>query len=131
VLARRLLILLAVLLGLTALAAGVAPRQSVRDDPGTVPPPPAARAPAEPLEQTLDAQSSGQRIVARVGQTVVITVESTELDSVSLAERGIEPVEPDSPARFELLADTPGDYAIDLLQAERTIGTLEIRPAGG
>jgi hypothetical protein len=131
VLARRLLILLAVLLGLTALAAGVAPRESLRDDPGTASPPPSARAPAEPLEQTLDAQSSGQRVVARVGQTVVITVESTELDSVSLAEHEIEPVEPDSPARFELLADTPGNYAIDLLQADRTIGTLEIRPAGG
>jgi hypothetical protein len=130
VLARRLLIILAVLLGLTALAAGVAPRQQPADDGGTVAPAPAAPA-QRPLDRTLDAQATGQRVVARVGQTVVITVESAELDSVSLAERGIEPVEPDSPARFELLADVPGDYAIDLLEADRTIGSLEILPAGG
>ena len=129
-LARRLLILLAVLLGLTALAAGVAPRQPADD--GAASPVPAPGAPAaQPLERTLDARSSDQRVVARLGQTVVITVESAELDSVSLGENEIEPVEPDSPARFELLAEIPGSYPIELLEAGRTIGTLEIRPAGG
>jgi hypothetical protein len=131
VLARRLLIMLAVLMGLTALAAGVAPRQPVRDDGVVSTPSPEARPASAPVERTLDARLSDQRVVARVGQLVVITVEAGALDSVSLDELGIEPVEPDSPARFELLAEVPGDYPIELLQADRTIGSLEIRPAEG
>ena len=39
---------------------------------------------------------------------------------------GTETAEPDSPARFELLAEIPGTYAIELLEAERRIGVLEI-----
>ena len=55
-----------------------------------------------------------------------IVVRSSELESVSLAEIGTETAEPDSPARFELRADVPGTYAIDLLEADRQIGVLEI-----
>ena len=65
--------------------------------------------------------------MARVGQTVTIVVRSEELDTVSLAELGVETTEPDSPARFDLLADAPGTYPIELLEADRRIGTLEIR----
>jgi hypothetical protein len=132
VLARRLLIVLAVLVGLTALASGVAPREPVVRDGGSASPRPPAptRAPGV-LERTLDAGETGQRVVARIGQTVVITVEGATLDTVRLAEYGDETVEPASPARFELLADVPGSYAIDLLEADRRIGTLEVRRAPG
>jgi len=54
-------------------------------------------------------------------------VEADELDTVSLAEVGAETAEPGSPARFELLADVPGSYAIDLLESGRRIGVLKIR----
>ena len=126
-LARRLLIALAVLMALTALAASFAPRDSaLREDdaPAQAAPPASAR---EPVQRTLDAAGEGQRVVARVGQDVVIVVRSEELDTVSIAEVGAEPTEPDSPARFELLADVPGTYPIELLEAERQIGELEIR----
>jgi hypothetical protein len=130
VLARRLLIVLAVVIGLTALASGVAPREPVvRDDGSTPPVPPAGASRPDVVERTLAADETGQRVVARVGQTVVITIEGTALDTVRLAEYGDETVEAASPARFELLADVPGSYAIDLLEAGRRIGTLEIRPA--
>ena len=119
---------MAVLMGLTALAAGVAPRQATRD-PG-VSPSPAADGPP-PVERVLDAASSGQDVGARVGQNDVITGESDVLDSVKLGELEIETADPQSPARFELLADVPGSYPIELLEAERRIGTLEIRPARG
>ena len=66
-------------------------------------------------------------MVARVGQTVTIIVRSDTLDTVSLAELGAETTEPDSPAHFEVLADAPGSYPIELLQAGRRIGVLEIR----
>jgi hypothetical protein len=125
--ARRLLIALAVLMALTALAASLAPRDTPpREDdaPAAAAPPAPAR---EPVQATLDADGEGQRVVARVGQDVVIVVRSKELDTVSLAEVGSEPTEPDSPARFELLADVPGSYPIELLEAGRQIGVLEIR----
>jgi hypothetical protein len=125
-LARRLLLALAVLLALTALAAALAPQESPLDDGAGTPAAPSAPAP-EPVEETLDAEATGQRVLARVGQTVTITVEADELDSVSLAEVGTKTAEPDSPARFELLAEVPGTYTIDLLESGRQIGVLEIR----
>jgi hypothetical protein len=126
-LARRLLFALAVLLALTALAAALAPRPTApRDDAAATPSAPSAPARA-PVEETLDAEASGQKVSARVGQSVTIVIEADELDSVSLAEVGTKTAEPGSPARFELLADVPGSYPIDLLEADRRIGVLEIR----
>ena len=118
-------------MGLTALAAGVAPRQPERETPSSPTPAQGAATPAPPIERTLDTRSGDQRVTARVGQTVIITVETNELDSVSLGDYGIETADPESPARFELLADVPGSYPIHLLDADRTIGTLVIRPAAG
>ena len=46
-----------------------------------------------------------------------------------MAEVGFETTEPDSPARFELLAEVPGTYPIELLEADRQIGELEISGA--
>jgi hypothetical protein len=126
-LARRLLIALAVLMLLTALAASLAPRETaVHDETAAVPAAPAT-ATVEPVQETLDASAEGQRVLARVGQMVTIVVRSDTLDTVSLADMGMETTEPDSPARFELLADVPGSYPIELLEADRRIGVLEIR----
>jgi hypothetical protein len=126
-LARRLLLALAVLLALTVVTAALAPREtSPQDDAATAPSTPAGPA-REPVEETLDAEASGQKVLARVGQSVTIVVEADELDSVSLAEVGTKTAEPDSPARFELLAEVPGSYEIDLLESGRQIGVLEIR----
>jgi hypothetical protein len=128
--ARRLLIVLAVLLGLTTLAAGVAPRPSLDPDRGAVPPgnPAPAQATGR-VARTLDAAATGQHVVAKVGQTVVLTVRSSVLRTVSLAEVGVRTAEPDSPAQFEMFADVPGMYPIELLDPEQRIGTLEIRKA--
>jgi hypothetical protein len=126
-LARRLLFALAVLLVLTAVAAALAPRETAPREDAAAAPPPTAQ-PARPaVEETLDAGASGQKVIARVGQNVTIIVESDELDTVELAELGTEPVEPDSPARFDLLADAPGSYPLVLLESGRRIGVLEVR----
>ena len=127
-LARRLLIALAVLMVITALAAGVAPRESGMNE-GSPSPSATAAAVQEPVMQTLDAQAEGQRVEAKVGQIVRIVVTSDELDTVSMAEVGFETTEPDSPARFELLAEVPGTYPIELLEADRQIGELVISGA--
>jgi hypothetical protein len=129
--ARRLLIVLAVLLGLTALAAGVAPRERLDNDA----PPPVTAAPTPApahgsVQKTLDAQSTGQRVEARIGQTVTITVKSDTLETVTLDQYGDKTAEPDSPAQFELLADVPGSYPITLQDSEQEIGELDIRENG-
>ncbi len=49
------------------------------------------------------------------------------IDSVALGDLSMEDVEAGVPARFELLADTPGTYPLVLVNEERRIGTLEIR----
>ena len=125
-LARRLLIALALLMAITALAAGVAPRERASQDDAS-PTPSASVAPAaEPVEATLDAASEGQRVKAKVGQIVRIVVNTDTLYSVELGDLGTETADPESPARFELLADAPGTYPIELLEADRRIGELEI-----
>ena len=125
-LARRLLILLAVLMGLTALAAGVAPREPARDT-AAEPPAPAAAPVEDPLERTLSADGGpDRRVVARRGRVVRLTVEGDVVDSVVLGDLKIEPIDPESPALFELLVDELGTYPITLLDAGRRIGVLEV-----
>ena len=126
-LARRLLVVLAVLMLLTAVAAGVTPRRPAPQQDGAAASSatPSAQTPGT-IERTLDASDRDQVVTARVGQTVVLEIRSRELDTVTLAEYGSEPVEAVSPARFELLADVPGRYGIELMEAGREIGALEI-----
>jgi hypothetical protein len=63
---------------------------------------------------------------AEVGDRVQIVVESPAVDSVAIGDLAQETLEPDSPARFELLADTPGSYPVVLLNEERQIGILKV-----
>ena len=123
---------MAVLVALTALAAGVAPRKQSGTEQGASTPPVGAPTKASgTVEKTLDASAIDQRVVARVGQTVELTVRSQQLATISLAEGGDETAEPGSPAHFEFLADVPGTYPIvDMLETDQQIGTVEIRKAG-
>jgi hypothetical protein len=127
-LARRLLILLAVLMGLTALAAGVAPRRPAPAPDATRAPEAATGAPAQkPLERTLSAdEPSGRKIFVRRGRLVLLTVEGDVVDSVQFGDLQVASLDPDSPARFEMIADVPGSYPITLLDAQRKLGVLEV-----
>jgi hypothetical protein len=122
---------LLVLLVLTAIAAGLAPRavQIAGRDPAMAAPP-AGTTNVPTVEETLNEEGMNQRVTARAGQPVVIDVQGDQLDTVSIENLGVETVDPDSPAHFELLADTPGRYPITLLEARRQIGTLIVAPAG-
>ena len=66
------------------------------------------------------------RVAVRKGQILQLTVRGAEVDSVMVLDE-IEPIEEDSPALFEILADEPGEYPIELVDAERQIGTLVVR----
>jgi hypothetical protein len=66
-------------------------------------------------------------VEAEVGDRVLLTVDGSRPDSVALDDMEVHSVERDSPARFELLADTPGHYPLVLVDEGRRIGTLEVR----
>jgi hypothetical protein len=126
VLARRLLLLAAVLMLLAALAAGLAPREPVTEQPqeerSSLP------AGTTVVKEIPAAPGSDSRVVVRRGDLLKLEVTGDTLDSV-LIERldRIEAIEPLTPARFEILADAaPGVYPIRLLEADRRIGTIEI-----
>ena len=134
VLGRRFLLLVVVLMGLTALAASLAPREPLirnRDQraatatPTPTPPPVAAEA-LQPIERTIFTAENPARVAVRKGQILELTVRGTEVDSVQVLGE-IEPIEEDSPALFDILADEPGEYPIELVDADRQIGTLVVR----
>jgi hypothetical protein len=135
-LGRRFLLLVAVLMGLTALAASVAPRDpAVRSERRQATPTPSATAPAagpattRTVEREISADAEQPpRVVVDEGDIVELEVASSEVDSIVLMDR-IEPVDPDSNARFNILADTPGKHQIELLDAGDVVGVLEIRAA--
>jgi hypothetical protein len=136
VLGRRLLVIFAVLLGLTALVTSLAPRPTVR--PGSVgagastptpTPSPTARAQASRrIERTISADAGRRaRVRARAGDVLALTVRGDVLDAVEIAGLGkLEPIEPGSPARFEMLLDTPGEFRVTLLDAQRSLGLIAV-----
>jgi hypothetical protein len=134
-LGRRFLLLVAVLMGLTALAASVAPRQPVsRDGRGATPtatPPFSASGTGdiEPVPKRLNTAEGITRVVVHEGDLVDLVVTGSEVDSVTLLDE-VVPIDPDSPATFQLLADDPGEYPIELLDADRQVGTLVVRRRG-
>ena len=115
-LGRRFLILVAVLMGLTAVAASLAPRQPTpRDQRAATPTPapaPAVDGAAEPIDR---------------GTLLELTVQaSDELDSVSLLDQ-VEPITPEAAAIFNVYADQPGTHPIMLVGQQREIATLVVR----
>jgi len=66
-------------------------------------------------------------IEAVLGDRVEIVVVGREPASVALGDMRTEELEQGVPARFELLAETPGAYPLTLVDEDRRIGTLEIR----
>jgi Flp pilus assembly secretin CpaC len=123
-----------VLLGLMVLVVTVAPPdQGARDRAeATVAPSPPDDSLTDPDAFDVSAKLStadgaeAKTVDAEVGDRVEITVEGESADSVALGDLSVDDVEAGSPARFELLADTPGTYPITLLNENRRLGTLEI-----
>jgi hypothetical protein len=129
-LGRRFLLLVAVLMGLTALAASVAPRQATQHGAATPTPTPSSSAGTGDLRtvsKKLNTAEGITRVVVHEGDLVDLEVSGSEVDSVTLRDE-VVPIDPDSPAQFELLADQPGEFPIELLDAGRQVGTLVVRP---
>jgi hypothetical protein len=131
-LGRRFLLLVAVLMGLTALAASIAPREPLvreRGGPAPTPTPTAEANAVRTVTKTISADTGHARVVVREGDVVELTVDASDVDTVQLMDE-FRPVEADSPAVFNLLADRPGSYPITLLDAQRRVGTLVVRATG-
>jgi hypothetical protein len=123
--ARRLLLLAAVLMLLTALAAGLAPQPDTTE---TEPAPRPAQTPAV-VAESISAADEDQSVKARVGDLIQLEVTGDVIDEVEieLLDR-IDPIEPTTPARFEVIPETAGVYPIRLIEADKRIGRLEISP---
>jgi hypothetical protein len=133
-LGRRFLLLVAVLMGLTALAASVAPREPlIREGPRRTPTPTAtptveatAATPVRNVSRTLMITADPGRITVKQGTLLELTVKGDELGSVSLMDQ-VEPIERESPAIFNVLADTPGAFPIVMVDEDRDVGTLVVK----
>jgi hypothetical protein len=129
-LARRLLLLAAVLMLLTALAASIAPRDLTggEDDPPVVRGPGALPAGDTITEEIPAAPGSNSRITVSRGDTLQLQVAGDVFDSVLLERLDmVDGIEPTTPARFDILIDSPpGSYPIRLVDADRRIGSIVI-----
>jgi len=126
-LGRRFLILVAVLMGMTALAASVAPRQPATQQErreATPAPTPAGTSTFVTVRKELT--TSKADVTVSQGDLVELTISGPERDSVMLLNR-MDTIHPQSPARFSVLAGEPGEYPIELVDEGRQIGTLVVR----
>lgn len=135
----------AVLLGLTALAYAISPPPDpapVRSGPAADPSG-GAVAPAEPSDEifgpaepglvtrTIDAGEAPETVDIAQGTRLRLAVEADVLDAVAIEELDrIAAVSPDAPAVFELKPDRLGTFDITLLEAGTTIGRLQVNRAG-
>ena len=123
-LARRLLVLTAVLLLLMTVAAALAPQPEVAQPEASPPALPAGRT----VEATISTEDANARVPVRRGDTLTLEVEGDALDAVLLERLDrIDAIESTTPARFNMLVEAPaGIYPIRLLDADRRIGMIEI-----
>jgi hypothetical protein len=132
---RRMTLIVLALVGSMVLFVTVSPPDSGtrKDAQTTATPSPLTANLSDPdafdVSETLSADpgTRPQTVEAEIGDKVEIVVEGTEIDSVALGDLSMEDLEADLPARFELLADTPGSYPLVLVNEGRQIGTLTIR----
>jgi hypothetical protein len=123
------------LVGLLVLVVTIAPPEGTDRDASTATATPVPRGEllsdpdAFDITETLSgtAGAAERTVVAELGDRVQITVEAPRPDSVALGSLDVESVEAGYPARFELLADTPGNYPLVLVNEARQIGMLEVR----
>jgi hypothetical protein len=111
---RRAILLFALVLGLTALAAAVSP---TRDAPqpalGLAPATPAGATVARNITFALREGGTPKVKSVRTGQHVVLTVPAREGGLVTIPLLGrTATVSPSNPARFDLLAPPPGRYDV-------------------
>lgn len=135
--ARRLLIVLLVLLGLSTLAAALVPQRTLREGTttGTTATRPTTTTPA--ISETLPPQIPiviGPKrlplVKAHVGQQFTLLVKSAKPVQVSIPEFGLFGfAAPKAPARFELLPQFAGTFGVLLAASNAPAAKLKVLPA--
>lgn len=137
--ARRLLIVMLVLLGVSTLAAALVPTPEPQEDEESTASQPTATEPRDPLPKGEKLQAeievggekvpvvgSRDRPVA-VGDQLALEVRCKCSDLVEIPALGlVQAVSPGTPARFDLLPASAGSYGIRLLDADTVAARIEV-----
>jgi hypothetical protein len=132
--ARRLILVLLVLLVLSSVVAALIPVERGRNgDSTTSTTSTAAEAPpptGELVRRTVDAGAAKPvRIKLPPGSELQLTVSGDKRpDQVEIPALGeLENIDPDFPARFDLLLVEPGSFDVRLVEARRVIARIEVK----
>jgi hypothetical protein len=125
---RRLLLFVVLLIAIGAVANATVPRTERLPERRPAPTPPVP-AQAVPAANTVVARLPGSKDVrAKVGDVVQVEVAHNAADVVQVTALGLsEPVEPGIAAELVFDADRPGRFAVTLRDAQRRVGTIDVR----
>jgi hypothetical protein len=125
---RRLLLFVVLLIAIGAVANATVPRTERLPERRPAPTPPVP-AQAVPAADVVVARLPGSKDVrAKVGDVVQVEVAHDAADVVQVTALGLsEPVEPGIAAELVFDADRPGRFAVTLRDAQRRVGTIDVR----
>lgn len=134
--ARRLILVMLVLLVLSSIAAALIPvdRNRLSDQSSTqttMQPQPAEPADGELATRTVSADGAKPvNVRIGVGDQLQLTVTAKRPDMVEIPGFGeLEDVDPDFPASFNLLPFEAGRFPVRLVEGERTVATIVVESA--
>jgi hypothetical protein len=122
---RRILWFIAGLLALAVVAAAVIPRDN-GDDKTT----PTVSAPERTtVKADIGASPTRARTIpARVGDHLLLTVESDRIDQVEIPGLDqIHPVDPTTPAQFDTLLDRAGRFEVRMQEGRQVVGIVDVK----
>jgi hypothetical protein len=133
--ARRLLIIMLILLGLSTLAAALVPQRTLNDGstsnsttrstPATTAPGPPS--PLPPVAEITVGVKKFPVVPVRVGDQFTLLVLSRRPREISIPEFGLVGfATPDTPARFELLPEVPGTFGIVFAASGKAAGQIRV-----
>jgi hypothetical protein len=132
--ARRLLILMLAVLGVSTLAAALlAPPPEREQTETTTEESPPTGSSSKGGGRLIEAQASvstrrPEKFELRPGDQLSLTVRSRAGGQVEIPAFGlIEDVGPSDPARFDLLAERPGEFEVRLVDRKRVLGRIVVR----
>jgi hypothetical protein len=136
--ARRLLIVMLVLLGISILAAALVPPRNLRDgstastiaeptEPTeTAPPDTVPRGAGKSARIEVDAKRISV-VPLTLGDQLSLTIASKRADLVEIPALGlIDSLGPNGAALFDVLPSRAGSYGIRLVEADRLVGRIEV-----
>jgi hypothetical protein len=135
--ARRLLIVMLVLLGLSTLAAALIPPRTTQDagtTTGTTEETESVATEKAPkgafVPGVVAVEPKGISLLSvSAGDQVQLAVCWSKPDEVEVPSFGlVDPVAPAKPARFDLLFEEPGTYGVKLVDADRVVARIKVGP---